>query len=94
MLYLMIDHYRTFLIDEPESFLHPPQAKIMGEIIGQTLSEHQQVFISTHSEEIVKGLLEVCPERVKMIRITRTGNVNNFSILGNENFKKYGEIRY
>ena len=30
MLYLMIDHYRTFLIDEPESFLHPPQAKIMG----------------------------------------------------------------
>ena len=88
MLYLMIDHYRTFLIDEPESFLHPPQAKIMGEIIGQTLSEHQQVFISTHSEEIVKGLLEVCPERVKMIRITRTGNVNNFSILGNENFKK------
>lgn len=88
MLYLMIDHYRTFLIDEPESFLHPPQAKIMGEIIGQTLSKHQQVFISTHSEEIVKGLLEVCPERVKMIRITRTGNANNFSILGNENFKK------
>lgn len=88
MLYLMIDHYRTFLIDEPESFLHPPQAKIMGEIIGQTLSEHQQAFISTHSEDIVKGLLEVCPERVKMIRITRTGNMNNFSILGNDNFKK------
>ena len=60
----------------------------MAEIIGQTLSEHQQIFISTHSEEIVKGLLEVCPERVKMIGITRTENVNNFSVLGNENFKK------
>lgn len=88
ILYLMIDHYRIFLIDEPESFLHPPQAKIMGEIIGQSLSNHQQAFISTHSEDVVKGLLEVCPERVKMIRITRTENINDFSILGNDNFKK------
>lgn len=88
ILYLMIDHYRTFLIDEPESFLHPPQAKIMGEIIGQSLSDHQQAFISTHSEDVVKGLLEVCPERVKMIRITRTESMNDFSILGNDNFKK------
>ena len=88
ILYLMIDHYRIFLIDEPESFLHPPQAKIMGEIIGQSLSEHQQAFISTHSEDVVKGLLEVCPERVKMVRITRTDDVNDFSILGNDNFKK------
>lgn len=30
LLYLMLDHFCTFLIDEPESFLHPPQAKIMG----------------------------------------------------------------
>lgn len=88
ILYLMIDHYRTFLIDEPESFLHPPQAKIMGEIIGQSLSVNQQAFISTHSEDVVKGLLEVCPERVKMIRITRIEDMNDFSILGNDNFKK------
>ena len=54
LLYLMLDYYCTFLIDEPESFLHPPQANIMGRIIGKTLRENQQAFISTHSEEIIK----------------------------------------
>ncbi len=88
LLYLMLDYYRIYLIDEPESFLHPPQARIMGQIIGQTLSDNQQAFISTHSEEIIKGLLEVCPERIKIVRITRDGNINKFSILNNIDFNR------
>lgn len=88
LLYLMLDYYRTYLIDEPESFLHPPQARIMGQIIGQTLSDQQQAFISTHSEEIIKGLLEVCPDRIKIIRITRDDDVNNFSVLDNQEFSQ------
>lgn len=88
LLYLMLDYYNTYLIDEPESFLHPPQARIMGRIIGQTLAAGQQAFISTHSEEIIKGLLEVCPERIKIVRITRNKDVNDFSILNNESFSK------
>lgn len=86
LLYLMLDYYCTFLIDEPESFLHPPQANIMGRIIGETLSNDQQAFISTHSEDIIKGLLSVCPNRIKIIRITREKDINNFSVLGNESF--------
>ena len=88
LLYLMLDYYRIYLIDEPESFLHPPQARIMGQIIGKTLSAHQQAFISTHSEEIIKGLLDSCPERIKIVRITRDGNTNHFSILNNAEFNK------
>lgn len=88
LLYLMLDYYCTYLIDEPESFLHPPQAYIMGQIIGQTLKEDQQAFISTHSEEIIKGLLEVCPKRIKIVRITREGDTNKFSILNNEEFNQ------
>ena len=84
----MLDYYCTFLIDEPESFLHPPQANIMGRIIGKTLRENQQAFISTHSEEIIKGLLDVCPERVKIVRITREEDVNEFSVLENEKFNE------
>ncbi len=87
LLYLMLDYYCTYLIDEPESFLHPPQARIMGQIIGQTLLE-QQAFISTHSEDIIKGLLEVCPERIKIVRITRENDTNNFSILNNLEFNQ------
>lgn len=84
LLYLMLDYYRTFLIDEPESFLHPPQARIMGQIIGNSLSDYQQAFISTHSEEIVKGLLESCPDRLTIVRITRKDDTNDFSILDND----------
>ena len=87
LLYLMLDYYCTYLIDEPESFLHPPQARIMGQIIGQTLLE-QQAFISTHSEDVIKGLLEVCPDRIKIVRITRENNTNHFSILNNLEFKQ------
>lgn len=88
LLYLMVEHYCAFLIDEPESFLHPPQANIMGRIIGNTLQKNKQAFISTHSEEIIKGLLDVCPERLKIIRISRNDNENNFSILENAQFYK------
>ena len=88
LLYLMLDYYSTFLIDEPESFLHPPQANIMGQIIGGTLRDNQQAFISTHSEEIIKGILEVCPERVKIIRITREENTNSLSILESTKFNE------
>ena len=60
----------------------------MGRIIGKTLRENQQAFISTHSEEIIKGLLDVCPERIKIVRITREEDVNEFSVLENEKFNE------
>lgn len=88
LLYLMLDYYCTYLIDEPELFLHPPQARIMGQIIGETLRENQQAFISTHSEEIVKGLLDVCEDRLKIVRITRKGDTNAFSVLDNVKIKE------
>ena len=88
LLSLMLNYYCTYLIDEPESFLHPPQAKIMGQIIGTTLSDKQQAFISTHSEDVIKGLLEVCPDRLKIVRITRQDDTNDFSILDNQKVKE------
>ena len=87
LLYLMLDNYSCFLIDEPESFLHPPQARMMGQIIGETLSEEKQCFISTHSEELVKGLLDKNSERVKIVRITRIKDNNFFSIIDNSDFE-------
>lgn len=86
LLYLMLDYYQIYLIDEPESFLHPPQARIMGQIIGETLSDGRQAFISTHSEDIIKGLIETCPDRIKIARITRDGDTNEFSVLNHDQF--------
>ena len=86
VLHLILKNYGLYLIDEPESFLHPPQARILGKVIGQLLGSDRQAFISTHSEDIIKGLIEECPDRIKVVRITRQRNENSFAILNNDQF--------
>jgi Fe-S cluster assembly ATPase SufC len=88
LLNLIIDRYCMYIIDEPESFLHPPQASIMGRMIGELLNDEQQAFIATHSQDVIKGLLDVCPDRVKIVRITRDEDTNSFSILENTKFSE------
>lgn len=62
------------LIDEPEAFLHPPQAKLIGEIIAEK-SEGRQTFISTHSSNLIQGLLSSGTSRISIVRLTRRGSV-------------------
>lgn len=83
LLHLLLPNYSCFLIDEPESFLHPPQARILGQIFNEALSDNKQVFISTHSQDLLKGLISSSPNRVKIIRITRDKNTNNIKLLDN-----------
>ena len=87
MLSLLIENYSVFLIDEPESFLHPPQARILGTEIPELLGD-RQAFISTHSEHLLKGLLEVAQDRIKVVRITRKGNTNSFSIINTDDISR------
>ena len=71
------------LIDEPEAFLHPPLARQLGEIIGQSANENRQIFVTTHSSEILKGILSTCTD-VSVIRITRKEDSNEITILEKE----------
>lgn len=87
LLSLLIENYSVFLIDEPESFLHPPQARILGTEIPELLG-NRQAFISTHSEHLLKGLLEAAPERIKVVRISRKGNDNSFSFINTDDISK------
>lgn len=84
LLNIIMENYSVFLIDEPEAFLHQPQAKILGNEIAEILGD-RQAFISTHSSAFIRGLLEVAPERLKIVRITRTDDNNHFHILNNTN---------
>ncbi len=88
LLYLMLDFYRVYLIDEPEAFLHPPQAKVMGQMIGRLSNNEKQIFISTHSEHLIQGLIEAAPERVKIVHISRENNINHISILNKDDIQK------
>ena len=57
------------LIDEPEAFLHPPQAKLVSQIIAT--ESICQVFIATHSADVLQGIIQDHSPRVSVIRLSR-----------------------
>lgn len=72
------------LLDEPEAFLHPPQAKLLGEIIATERSNLAQLFVATHSPDVLHGLIGVAPEHLRVLRIQREGDVNRVKELDKE----------
>lgn len=98
LLYLYYGQYSTLFIDEPESFLHPPQAFQMGRTLGN--STDKQLFITTHSKELLNGLLQTSSNRLKIIRVERHGKSNKFAqiipddlnILNTTTFLKYSDV--
>ena len=81
------DHCVT-LIDEPEAFLHPPQARILGKMLAKNNSSERQLFIATHSADFINGLLDADNDNVIVIRINRDGNTNHMDTLGNDKIKE------
>ncbi|RON48531.1 hypothetical protein BK666_08895 [Pseudomonas frederiksbergensis] len=70
----VITEQRTIqLIDEPEAFLHPPQAKLLSESIAD-LSTSRQTIIATHSSLVLQGLLNKHSDRISVIRLARPKN--------------------
>lgn len=62
------------LIDEPEAFLHPPQMRKLG---GTLASEVRgQLFVATHSSDIMRGFLEGTKGNIRMLRIRREDGRN------------------
>ena len=76
------------LIDEPEAFLHPPQARLLGKMLAQNNPSSRQLIISTHSEDFLQGLLDADCNNVTVIRINRVDDTNKMNILQNDEIKK------
>lgn len=97
LLDTFVSNHCITLIDEPEAFLHPPQARLLGKLLAKNTPNNRQLFISTHSEDFLKGLLGANNEHIKIIRINREGDVNHMNILNNnevENLWKDPILRY
>ncbi len=63
--------YPVVLLDEPEAFLHPPQARVLGEYLGNFASaQGAQVIAATHDKNFLVGLLESSAD-VTVVRLTR-----------------------
>lgn len=84
LLNAFIGNHSILLIDEPEAFLHPPQARLLGKMLSTDLPSNRQLLLATHSTDFIKGLLEGNSKNLKIIRIQRNGLINNVNTLDNK----------
>ncbi len=87
LLHALVLEHAVLLIDEPDAFLHPPQARILGQMLVREFAANRQLFLATHSGDLLKGLLDVESRRVRIIRLRRDGSVNPVTQLDNEGIR-------
>jgi len=68
MLWAIAGSARIVLIDEPEAFLHPPQARLIGRYLADETPKGTQIIVATHSAEVLEGALDGSRE-VRVIRL-------------------------
>ncbi|MFF7459376.1 ATP-dependent endonuclease [Kitasatospora sp. NPDC008115] len=72
LLHSLVRPTPVIVIDEPEAFLHPPQARLLGRILAERTPSPCQVFVATHSADFLGGVLEATTKPVALVRLTRT----------------------
>jgi len=88
MLHVLVERTNSIqFLDEPEAFLHPPQARLLGRYIAANRPGSSQLFIATHSTDVLDGLIEGGSDKVRIVRLRRDGNVNRIKELGKEQTK-------
>ncbi len=85
LLYILVaDNHSIQFLDEPEAFLHPPQARLIGELIARERKAKSQLFIATHSADVLEGLISGGANKVRIVRIQRHESVNRVKELSKE----------
>ncbi|MCF8322503.1 MAG: ATP-binding protein, partial [Flavobacterium sp.] len=87
LLTSFISNHSILFIDEPEAFLHPPQAKLLGKMLAKDLPSERQLFLASHSEDFLKGLLDANVPNLKIIRIQRSGTTNKVNVLNSNDIE-------
>lgn len=78
--------YGCILIDEPDLYLHPPQAFALARILAREKPDSQLLF-ATHSARFLQGLFSEAPDRLKLIRLKKYGEQYSFGEVDNSVFQ-------
>lgn len=76
LLHMVAGSPTTLLVDEPEAFLHPPQARHLGQIMVLDRQSDRQLFVATHSGDVLRGMLDSNSTNVRVVRLRRSGQLN------------------
>lgn len=80
--------YRIVILDEPEAFLHPPQAHALGVELGKLAIENGvQILIATHDRALLTGLLDSNVD-VSVVRLQRQEGALNARRLDAEELRE------
>jgi AAA domain, putative AbiEii toxin, Type IV TA system len=88
MLAINASGFPVLLVDEPEAFLHPPQARLLGRKLVADAAADTQVFVATHDRDILQGVLEAPSREVTVIRLVRQGNENLAAVLSPDRMRE------
>lgn len=75
LLPLITASHPIVVVDEPEAFLHPPQAAALGRELTTLARDNQlQVILATHDRNLLTGLLDVEGVPISIVRLHRDRN--------------------
>ena len=75
-----------YLIDEPDVYLHPPQAyAIAKEVVN--ISSGKQLFMATHNAHFLRGLLDTNSARTVLVRLDRSTLNQSVKVIDNDLFE-------
>jgi len=73
--------HRILLVDEPEAFLHPPLARLLGSSLASLTQEREaSLVVATHSAEFLMGCIE-SGANTTIVRLTYERNVAGARVL-------------
>jgi hypothetical protein len=81
LLAITATQFPVVLIDEPEAFLHPPQARQLGRELARLRDSETQLVVATHSADFVQGVLDDPAADVSVVRLVRDGDINRAAVL-------------
>lgn len=88
VLEILTGNHDVVMIDEPEVFLHPPQARQVGRLIpALSGQEERQTILATHSSDVIRGALE-SDKPVTVVRLTRENDLNTASVVDRSSISK------
>ncbi len=84
LLHAMVRPTPIVVIDEPEAFLHPPQARLLGRLLAG-MEVQTQLFVATHSADFLAGVLEARERRpLSIVRLDRASGTPQVRVLATE----------
>jgi predicted ATP-dependent endonuclease of OLD family len=88
VLSLLLSKGRVILLDEPEAFLHPAQARVLGNwVAAHSERGDSQIIIATHNANFLSGILSEKPD-ADIFRLNRTEDHTSYNHVPSEATEK------